>query len=245
MNTSTDFFRDFHLFFIDPDIAVGVVFIPAFLEYHLISPIAFPEIFLKPVMFERQDFRQHLFSLPEFETLNDFKNLKRQMQWLAGRFAVKQLVKGLIDPGKNVSTLEIHHEPMGAPFLPSFPDLSISIAHSGEFAVASIALNHTCRVGVDIEKCLIIDREGVMKMAFSPQEISFLQNRPLSEFYRSWTLKEAFLKLIRKGFHEEVQSVEIFGDRIHYTGQVMDRSRLHSCLIGSEYVFSLVHTRIL
>ena len=244
MNPSADFFRDFHLFFVYPDIAVGVVFIPAFLEYHLISPIAFPEIFLKPVMFERQDFQRHLFSLLEFETLNDFKNLKRQLQWLAGRFAVKQLVKRLIAPARDAHTIEIEYEPMGAPFLSSMPHIPISIAHSGEFAVAAMGLNDVFRVGVDIEKIHMIDMEGVLEIAFSLREQSVLQGSLQSEFYRSWTLKEAFLKLIRKGFFEEVKSVEILGNQIFYAGRVMDRAQIFSRPIGSRYIFSLVYTTV-
>ena len=242
MKSSAAFFKDFHLFFADPDIAVGIVYLPDFLNIHIAQPIGFTDSFSSPRQFDLKDFRRPWFSQAEIDTLNDFKNLKRQIHWLGGRFAVKQLVLQLIDPKQAALALEIHHEPMGAPFLPSFPQLSISIAHSGAFAVAAMGLKNDCRVGVDIEACRSFDMNGVIKTAFSPREQSMLEAGSLSEFYRSWTLKEAFLKLLRKGFSEDIRWVEIWGDCISYKSRAMDQVRILSRPIGSEYIFSLVHT---
>ena len=244
MKSSDVFFKDFHLFFADPDIAVGIVYLPDFLNIHIVQPIGFPDTFSSPCHFDLKDFHHPWFSQAEIYILNDFKNLKRQVHWMGGRFAVKQLVLRLIDPGQAAHALEIHHEPMGAPFLPFLPQLPISIAHSGAFAVAAIGMNDACRVGVDIEACRRFDTEGVIKTAFSPREQSILEGGSLSEFYRMWTLKEAFLKLLRKGFLEDIQWVEIWGDRIFYKSQEMDQVRILSRPIGSEYIFSLVHTHV-
>ena len=245
MKPPEDFLRDFHLLFADMDVAVGIVNLPEFLSYHLAQPIKFPDTFSSPRRFTSKDFHEPWFGPAEIARVNDFKNLKRQLHWMGGRIAVKQLVLRLIDPARHARSLEIHHEPMGAPFLPSFPHLSISIAHSGIFAVAAMGLKDGYRVGVDIEACRCFDMNGVIETVFSPREQSILGGSSLSEFYRLWTLKEAFLKLLRKGFSEEVKSVEILGDRIYYEGLMMDRSRILTRLIGIEYIFSMVYTRAL
>jgi 4'-phosphopantetheinyl transferase len=242
MKSSDVFFKDFHLFFADPDIAVGIVYIPELLKQHVVAPIGFPDTFSSPHRFDQKDFHRPWFTQVEIDKLNGFKNLKRQVQWMGGRFAVKQLVLQLIDPKQTVQFLEVHHEPMGAPFLTSFPHFSISIAHSGVFAMAAMGLKNDCRVGVDIEACRSFDVKGVIETVFSPREQSMLEAGLLSEFYRSWTLKEAFLKLLRKGFSEDVRWVEIWGDCISYKSREMDQVRIHSRPIGSEYIFSLVHT---
>lgn len=243
MDLSADIFKDFHLSFAAPDIGMGFVFIPVFLERQLITPPAFPKTFSIPLRFSHQNFQQPFLSVWELEIVNTFKNLKRQLQWMAGRFAVKQLALRLIAPGRDARTMEIHHEPMGAPVLPAIFDIPISIAHSGEIAVAAMGLNNTCQVGVDVEKILAIDMDGILRIAFSPREQSALQGRPLSDFYRAWTLKEAFLKLIRKGFHEDMKQVEISGDQIYHEGRLMDHLQIVSRFIGPQHIFSMIYSR--
>ena len=75
----------------------------------------------------------------EMETVQRFKAFKRQVEWLAGRLAVKHLVAACLDPDLPPTAVTVAHEPGGAPFLPDFPDHCLSITHAGRFAVAGLS----------------------------------------------------------------------------------------------------------
>ncbi|WP_300668515.1 4'-phosphopantetheinyl transferase superfamily protein [Desulfoluna sp.] len=161
-----------------------------------------------------------LFAVAERARASEFRVLKKQAEWLSGRLAVKQAAAELlaVDPrGVVVDT-----EPEGSPFLADHKAYPISISHSGDHAVAVMSTRKGRRVAVDVEQVEAGRMPHVSRVAFTPREISELHGASDTEWYRRWTLKEAYLKYIAKGFHESLKKVEILDRGICHNSEEVD-----------------------
>lgn len=160
-----------------------------------------------------------LFMAAERDRVSEFRVLKKQAEWLCGRLAAKQAAAAvlLVDP----LGVAIETEPQGAPFLAAHRGTPISISHSGDHAVAVASTRKGCRVAVDLEQVETGRMPHVARVAFTPREIAELEGAPDAEWYRRWTLKEAYLKYIAKGFHESLKKVEILNRGICHNGEVV------------------------
>lgn len=91
------------------------------------------------------------------------------------------------------SEVSVEHTVQGAPYLPSRPDLYISISHC-RTAVA-VAVNDKSPVGIDIE-CRRRVSDSLMARICTPEEHEEIHRSddPVMAFLRYWTQKEAVLK---------------------------------------------------
>ena len=160
-----------------------------------------------------------LFMAAETERASGFRVLKKQAEWLCGRLAVKQAVAEVL--GVSPRGVTVDTEPEGAPFLAGNKATPISISHSGDHAVAVVSTRTGCRVAVDLEQVEAGRMPHVARVAFTPREINELDGASDAEWYRRWTLKEAYLKYIAKGFHESLKKVEILNRGICHNGEAV------------------------
>ena len=192
----------------------------------------------RPMVFSPSDFTDPFLCPEELEQVNGFKSLKKQIEWMTGRRLVKEMVRREVNPASDLRDITIAYHEQGAPFLPRFSHLPISISHSGEYAAVALSRNRDIRPGMDLEKIKSMPDAGFMNLAFTPTEIKSLGNDSIQVF-RSWTLKEAFLKYIQKGFNESLQHVEILGDTICHR-KVPCPVKCLTATIGDRYFLSLV-----
>ncbi|WZO99324.1 beta-ketoacyl synthase N-terminal-like domain-containing protein [Isosphaeraceae bacterium EP7] len=163
----------------------------------------------------------------------DFRSLRtplvRQLEWLAGRTAVKEAVRRLLLDHENLDVrladLEIKPDERGRPMvLGAWADEVaempvISISHSDGLAVAIAALpdpggDRPLRLGIDVE--FIKPRpEGFLDVAFGGEELEMLRTRPHSErdewAVRMWCAKEAVGKATGEGLGWSTRSTEVVG----------------------------------
>jgi 4'-phosphopantetheinyl transferase len=191
----------------------------------------------KPLRFSTSDFSVVYFSCDEIEKLNSFRTLKKQYEWLSGRFCTKYLAEKylLIKP----TDAMIDYEEEGSPYLNTLSNYSISISHSGNYAAAALCDIENVRCGLDLEKIDRPNTESFMKIAYTQaeQEVS----SDLYMRYTIWTAKEAYLKYIKKGFHETLKNIEyIDGKLFHNNNEIdvtiltekLDDSHLYTLLYG-------------
>lgn len=143
----------------------------------------------------------------ELETVNRMAALKRQVEWLAGRYAVKMLAAAYLTECPAFA-IRVAREAGGAPFLPAFPEHGVSITHAGRFAVAALGLDPLISMGIDLERLPIPSDEAFIELAFSGRERAGLDPSDPESLARAWTLKEAYLKYIRRGFDQSLHRVE-------------------------------------
>ncbi|MEH6374635.1 4'-phosphopantetheinyl transferase superfamily protein [Streptomyces sp. KLMMK] len=134
-----------------------------------------------------------------------------------------------------------HHH--GRPYVTTHPRLSLSMAHSGRYAVAAVALG--ARAGVDVEE---ISRVSALPdSAFlTPAEITSLPSAGSAAEHRAalWVLKEAATKLTGEGMRAGMKRVGFrwqegahvpFAAETPYTGGEFTACRLpggYVCAVG-------------
>ncbi|MDA3901382.1 MAG: 4'-phosphopantetheinyl transferase superfamily protein [Spirochaetes bacterium] len=178
-----------------------------------------------------------IFTENEITTINNFKAMKKQIEWICGRICVKKLISTTCET--DAIRVTVCYEPDGAPLLESDHNISFSISHSGNFAGCALnAINSA--VGLDIEKMEPINSSTInhiLSVSFSDRERKQALNS--SEIYTTWTMKEAYLKYIRRGFHETIKDVEYLNDTLYYRGSPLDL-RKQSIALDNEHLFSLI-----
>jgi 4'-phosphopantetheinyl transferase len=143
--------------------------------------------------------RSELLSPDEQERAARFALPHIRARFIAARsFLRTTLAECLSDDPAKLSFGYGHH---GKPFLID-GELRFNLSHSGGWAALAVARRR--EVGIDIEQ-IRPDRstDELAQRFFSPREWAALQSLPDAErcaaFFRCWTRKEAFIKLIGEG----------------------------------------------
>ena len=223
-----------------PGYRLAFVSIPCFLERCLAKAVPVEFRTAPPLVFAHHDFRQPFLGADELVWLNRFKALKKQVEWMAGRYAAKRLAHRFLDGRPHPARTQVAYRPKGAPYLTQAPAVGLSISHSWDYAVAGLGLRPSSILGLDLERIRPGIRETLLRTAFSDGEAAGLTLADTSTLFLRWTAKEAYLKTIGMGFHESLKQVEILGDAIWHRKRPVPSLSLHSHLPCPGYAFSLV-----
>jgi 4'-phosphopantetheinyl transferase len=223
-----------------PGYRLVFVSIPRFLERCLSMPIGDAFRTLPPLSFHTRDFREPFLGSDEMITLNQFKALKKQVEWMAGRYAAKQLARQFINGQPSLENTRVAYRAKGAPYLASTPSLSLSISHSWDYAVAGLGLIPANVLGIDLEKVHSESRDTLLRTAFTAREAGTLSPEDDEGLFLRWTAKEAYLKYIGQGFHESLKHIEILDNTIFHHARPVPSLTLHSHRPLPSYAFSMV-----
>ncbi len=166
----------------------------------------------RPRPIQADDFARPLLARSEIDRVNTFKSLKRQTEWMAGRLAAKALAQTGRDEALALEEIRVAHRAQGAPYLKHRPSLSLSISHAHDYAVAGLHRDSDMALGLDLEKHQPLDIPLMLRTAFSAREERYLDPTDQDRFFASWTLKEAYLKYLGRGFRESLKQIEILED---------------------------------
>ncbi|WP_457552152.1 4'-phosphopantetheinyl transferase family protein [Desulfobacula sp.] len=200
--------------------------------YHNVKP-------LRNETFKKNDFIKPFFSEEEINTINSFKALKKQIEWICGRYLIKQMVQHLFLFNVSFDQITLSYLEQGAPFLTLNPDIPVSLSHSNDFTTAACTENKGQTIGIDIEKIAKKPDAYFMKTAFTQNEILNLEDETAVQIFKNWTIKEAYLKYIKKGFNESLHKVEVLNNKIWHNKKRINVD-VYSTFIDDEYVLSLV-----
>ena len=192
---------------------------------------------MKNRVFDKKDFRQSFLNSDEINTINGFKALKKQMEWISGRYLIKLMIQYNFSKHLPLNQITVSYLDEGAPFLTHDPEIPVSLSHSNNYTAAAFCRNREKTIGIDIEK--IAKKPGVwfLKTAFTQNEIIHLEDNAGSIF-KNWTIKEAYLKQIKKGFNESLHKVEVIDNKIWHNKKQIN-IEVYSTFID-DYVLSLV-----
>ncbi len=191
---------------------LAIVPVKGFLQRYLPDPAIDDWRRGRPLAMTADDFARPLLAASEIARVNTFKSLKRQIEWMAGRLAAKTLGQSLAEDGPAVTDLKVAHDPQGAPYLQHRPELSLSISHAHDYAVAGLHHDTGTAIGLDLEKHQPLDIALMLRTAFSAREGRQLDPADRARFFACWTLKEAYLKYLGRGFRESLKQIEIIGN---------------------------------
>ncbi|PIE61838.1 MAG: hypothetical protein CSA29_01160 [Desulfobacterales bacterium] len=182
---------------------------------------------LRPCAFSPEDFLQPFLSPKELKHLNRFKALKKQIEWICGRYTAKTLAQDCLMPAHELDQINIQYMVQGAPYLTAFPNHCLSLSHSGIYTAAALCTIPDTVMGIDIEAIAPRPAPSFMELAFTHAEIEnmgpvALDAAPKKDpaLFKAWTLKEAYLKYIRLGFNESLHQVEVLNGKIYHHGKV-------------------------
>lgn len=232
---------DKKIFSIGPGIIVQTMKIPDIRDAVFHSSRHPDRASMKHREFNHSLFRKAFLSDDELIRVNRFKALKKQMEWICGRFALKILARDILDLSMPLDQIRIDYREKGAPYLTQFPEIPISLSHSGDYTAAAITRDSETTLGIDIEKIGNMPDDGFMRTAFTTDEIAHMAP-DASTVFTHWTLKEAYLKFLGLGFNESLHHVAVIKDQIYHCGQ---KQAVHtwSCFPDDRYVMSLVYGR--
>ena len=119
------------------------------------------------------------------------------------RFEARAWVRRILGYYIGIPAREVlfHKGPAGKPWV-AHPDLYFNLSHAGRYLL--LAISARGQLGCDIE----VERprkqlESLVERVFAEEEQRRMRKRhatsPLFEFYRGWTIKEAYVKAVGKG----------------------------------------------
>ncbi len=134
--------------------------------------------------------------------------------------------------------ITLSYKDQGAPFVTDHPDIPISLSHSNEYTAVACSLNLKQTLGIDVEKISKKPDAAFLKTAFTKNEIMHMPDEA-AQIFRHWTIKEAYLKYIKKGFNESLHKVEVIHDQIFHHEKTIGVD-IFSTQIENDYMLSLV-----
>lgn len=184
---------------------------------------------------------------------------KLKFDWLRDKAVfTKGLLRILIADYLNKNPIDINFtfNEFGKPYIVGDTDkLHFNISHSDDLAV--FAFTGSSEIGVDVERIKTIDdMDGVVNLTFTEYEKSWFKRIADTEivetFYKIWTIKEAFIKAIGRGFSFDPKDIELTnesgdqivirnifsGDHIHKEYNVRTLNTV------SGYIISLVYENV-
>lgn len=225
------------LLFREQGIHFCLVHIPAMLNELLPDSVG-PGYRTRPgCRFCPEQFSRLVLSMAELSRLNQLFALKKQVERLAGRWAVKKLV--MQETGIAPDEIEIDNDASGAPTLAPEFDYAISISHSGDYALAAILGGKSNAVGVDLETITPVDIPSLLHAGFSKKEQREYAGTDFETILKIWTIKEAWLKYRQTGLKSPVKKIEWLDETLYE-----NNSPIHGVLVKSYHldkkVFSVV-----
>ena len=110
--------------------------------------------------------------------------------------------------GISFDKIDFEYNKYGKPHLKGFPDYHFSVSHSGNLIVF---VESEKPVGIDTEKVTPM-REGVMKRCFTENEKKYVKRD--EDFFRIWTSKEAYVKMLGTGLSSSLKSFDVYDENI-------------------------------
>lgn len=163
------------------------------------------------------------FSSKEQEALHSIENNKRRISRIGGRLAAREALRQWeMQHVSDACPCEILNDSAGQPYFSDFPDLHLSITHSGSLAAAVIS---EVPVGLDLERgdarplCLV-------EHFFSQQEQIWILEKKDQMSRRIdwlWTRKEALVKLKGVGARIALNRLSVLSSSFDYVLQSVQR----------------------
>ena len=143
---------------------------------------------------------------PEREVWSSFASPKRRAEWLAGRLAVKRLLREMY--GTEPLVCQVGRKGVAPVMQGECPaGLSLSLSHSGGLGAASLCAAAAGTVGVDAQQIRPVHR-GLAARVFSAEEQAQVGEMP-DGLLLLWALKEAAIKARRLPWGHALRDLQV------------------------------------
>lgn len=127
----------------------------------------------------------------------------------------------------------------GKPYVDNKKDIFFNISHSNNVLVCVV---DKFDIGIDIEKMLNRDFKSLSKVFCTDEEYGCLCSlsgvEQKKEFYKLWTVKESFSKLLGKGLKIKFSNIQVKDNFIVFNGK---RYNFKNYIFKNEYIISICY----
>lgn len=144
-------------------------------------------------------------SLEKRKKIENFMYFKDKVRGILGEALLRKILVSEYNFKNN--DIKFIFNDYAKPFLEG-QNIQFNISHSGKWVLLGIDDN---LIGVDIEEVKDINYEEVSGSIFNYNEFSYINNSAskLHTFYKLWTLKESYIKMIGKGMSIPLKSFKL------------------------------------
>ncbi|MFZ1320224.1 MAG: 4'-phosphopantetheinyl transferase superfamily protein [Ignavibacteria bacterium] len=154
-----------------------------------------------------------LLSNDETKKADRYRFAKDSNSYIISRGSIRKILSEYISI--DADSINISYTEFGKPFIEN-SKINFNLSHSGDWCFIAVSLIKD--IGIDIEKVRKI--EDVLKIAdryFAINEYEHIKNfdstEQINEFFRIWTLKEAFIKAIGEGLSFPLKNFSVISDK--------------------------------
>lgn len=134
----------------------------------------------------------------------DYKSEIAKINYLVSRAILNLSLKGLLEKG--INDLIVKRDKNNKPYLENTIGLKFNISHTEGLVLLAISKRE---VGIDVEKINFkFEFKDILENCFTKDEIINIDNNIIN-FYRYWTVKEAYLKCDGIGLIRNLKEIEV------------------------------------
>ena len=132
---------------------------------------------------------------------------------------IRKIIACHLHAGSGADSILVSRSKLGKPYLPQYPELHISVSHSGSWFVCAVSSQP---VGVDLQEHTPLRDETPENAArryckiagrfFHPLEASFVLENPQEHFFPVWTAKESYVKFTGRGMDDTYSDFCVVND---------------------------------
>lgn len=178
----------------------------------------------------------------ECQKAEHYRFYEDQMRYLAGKIAVKRLLKEY----SGVEKIVLSKGKYGKLYWKAPPgqrEITFNLSHSGEWVLAIFACQQA--VGIDVQKIGgIPEYMEIAEKFFAAEEAAEIRKVGNSErFYQYWAAKEAYLKALGIGLNRGMCFFSVRGNRIIENGKVKSGWKLYPIQIKDYAAYAAVQEK--
>lgn len=175
--------------------------------------------------------------------INGYKNEADKLRSLMSETLIRSIICNKYKINNNDILYE--YNIYGKPELKGKCDFFFNISHSGSWVFAGI---DSKPIGVDIEEIILIDYISISKRFFTEDECRWLLSQNVKNrikcFYKLWTIKESYLKMIGKGLSVPLNSFSIIFDHddnvlLKHTDNSKIEANIKLYDVGGDYTIAV------
>lgn len=113
----------------------------------------------------------------------------------------------------------VHRSELGKPYLPQYPNIHLSVSHSGSWFVCAVSSQP---IGVDLQEHTPLRGETpeyavqryckIANRFFNPLEAAFILENPQENFFTVWSAKESYVKFTGRGMDDTYSEFCVVND---------------------------------
>lgn len=135
---------------------------------------------------------------------------------------IQTLIARHVHEDSGADAILVHRSELGKPYLPQYPDIHLSVSHSGSWFVCAVSSQP---VGVDLQEHTLLRGETmeyavqryckIARRFFHRKEAEFVLENPQENFFAAWSAKESYVKFTGRGMDDTYADFCVVNECLH------------------------------